>query len=124
MASGPRRAPLPPCAWRSPSSSASTSSAASRPWRAGAAVYEASLPLTLNGRPFGSIRLGLSSTLIRRELAEALRQSLVITGLAMVLAWLVAMALANVVLRPVRALVRDVSRLRQGELPEGTPAGR
>jgi len=90
----------------------------------GGSVYEASLPLTLNGLPFGSIRLGLSSTLIRRELAEALRQSLVITGLAMVLAWLVALALANVVLRPVRALVRDVSRLRQGELPEGTAAGR
>jgi PAS domain S-box-containing protein len=90
----------------------------------GGTVYETSLPLTLNGQPFGSIRLGLSSTLMRRELAEAVRQGLVVTGLAMALAWLVAMALAHVVLRPVRALVREVGRLRQGELPEGTPAAR
>ena len=90
----------------------------------GGSVYEASLPLTLSGQPFGSIRLGLSSTLIRRELGEALRQSLVVTALAMALAWLVAMALANVVRQPLRALVRDVSRLRRGELPEGTAAGR
>jgi PAS domain S-box-containing protein len=88
----------------------------------GGTIYEASLPLTLNGQPFGTVRLGVSSTLIRRELAGAVRQSLVITGLAMVLAWLVAMALADVILRPVRALVRDVGRLRQGELLEGTPA--
>jgi PAS domain S-box-containing protein len=91
----------------------------------GGAVYEASLPLTLNGRPFGSIRLGLSSTLIRRELAAAVSQSLVVTGLAIVAAWVVAIALADVVLRPVRALVRDVSRLRQGELLQldGTSTG-
>ena len=87
----------------------------------GGSVYETSLPLTLNGQPFGSIRLGISATLMRRELAEALRQSLVVTGLAMLLAWIVAMALANVVLRPVRALVREVSRLRQGAVAEATP---
>jgi PAS domain S-box-containing protein len=89
----------------------------------GGTTYEASLPLTLNGHPFGTIRLGLSSTLMRRELADAVRQGLVVTALAMVLAWVVALALARVVLRPVRALVRDVGRLRQGELPEGAPAG-
>jgi PAS domain S-box-containing protein len=87
----------------------------------GGAVYEASLPITLNGRPFGTIRLGISTTLLRRELGAALRQSLVVTGVAMALAWLVAMALAQVVLRPLRALVRDVGRLRRGELLEAAP---
>jgi PAS domain S-box-containing protein len=87
----------------------------------GGTVYEASLPITLNGEPFGTIRLGISTTLLRRELGAAVRQSLVVTGVAMALAWLVAMALAQVVLRPLRALVRDVGRLRRGELLDTTP---
>lgn len=87
----------------------------------GGAVYEASLPITLNGQPFGTIRLGISTTLLRRELGAALRQSLVVTGIAMALAWLVAMALAQVILSPLRALVRDVGRLRRGELLEAVP---
>jgi PAS domain S-box-containing protein len=90
----------------------------------GGTVYEASLPLTLNGQPFGSIRLGVSSTLLRRELGSALRRSVLVTGVAMVLAWLVAMALANVVLKPLRVLVREMTRLRQGELPEPMADGR
>jgi PAS domain S-box-containing protein len=90
----------------------------------GGAVYDASLPITLNGRPFGSIRLGISSTLLRRELGAALRQSLLVTAVAMILAWLVALALAGVILRPVRALVRDVGRLRRGEVPEGGSGGK
>jgi len=87
----------------------------------GGTVYETSLPITLNAQPFGTIRLGVSTTLLRRELGAALRQSLIVTGVAMVLAWLVAMALAQVVLRPLRALVSDVGRLRRGELLEATP---
>jgi PAS domain S-box-containing protein len=87
----------------------------------GGTVYEASLPITLNGQPFGTIRLGISTTLLRRELGAALRQSLLVTGVAMALAWLVAMALAQVVLRPLRALVRDVGRLRRGELLDAAP---
>ena len=87
----------------------------------GGTVYQASLPITLNGQPFGTIRLGISTTLLRRELGAALRQSLVVTGVAMALAWLVAMALAQVILRPLRALVRDVGRLRRGELLEIAP---
>ncbi len=90
----------------------------------GGTVYEAALPITLNGQPFGTIRLGISTTLLRRELGAALRQSLVVTGVAMLLAWLVAMALAQVVLRPLRALARDVSRLRRGELLEAAPGSR
>jgi PAS domain S-box-containing protein len=89
----------------------------------GGTVYEASLPITLNGQPFGTIRLGISTTLLRRELGAALRQSLVVTAVAMALAWLVAMALAQVVLRPLRALVRDVGRLRRGELLDTAPGG-
>src|SRR5262245_44790667 len=82
---------------------------------AGARTYEAALPLTLNGAPFGSIRLGVSTTLLRRELGAALRQSLTLAGIALPLAWVAAMILARLTLRPVRALASEVDRIRRGE---------
>ena len=81
----------------------------------GARTYEATLPLTLNGAPFGSIRLGVSTTLLRRELGASLRQSLTLAGIALPLAWVAAMILARVTLRPVRALAGEVDRIRRGE---------
>jgi PAS domain S-box-containing protein len=81
----------------------------------GARTYEAALPLALNGTPFGSIRLGVSTTLLRRELGASLRQSLTLAGIALPLAWLAAMLLAQVTLRPVRALAGEVDRIRRGE---------
>ena len=83
-------------------------------YRAGQ-TYEVMLPMNLNGEPFGSIRLGLSTTLLRRELNSALRQSLTLAGLALPLAWLVAWALARLMLKPLRSLTREVGRLARGE---------
>ncbi|HKN46610.1 MAG TPA: ATP-binding protein [Candidatus Polarisedimenticolia bacterium] len=85
----------------------------------GGGVWEAVLPLALNGAPFGSIRLGVSSSLLRSELTAALKGSLALAGLALAVASLVAIGLANVLLRPVRILVREMSRLRQGEFNVG-----
>ncbi len=90
----------------------------------GARIYEAALPLTLNGAPFGSIRLGVSTTLLRRELGASLKQSLTLAGVALPLAWLLAMGLAHLALKPVRALAEEVGRIRRGEFsPEPAPSG-
>lgn len=83
-------------------------------YRAGQ-TYEVVLPMNLNGEAFGSIRLGLSTTLLRRELNSALRQSLTLAALALPLAWLVAWALARLMLKPLRSLTREVGRLARGE---------
>ena len=83
-------------------------------YRAGQ-TYEVALPMNLNGEPFGSIRLGLSTTLLRRELNSALRQSMTLAALALPLAWLVAWALARLMLKPLRSLTREVGRLARGE---------
>jgi len=67
-------------------------------------LYEVSLPVSLNGgKPFGSIRFGIGASLLRRELNAALKQSLALAGLALPLAWLVAMGLANRMLAELRA---------------------
>ncbi len=83
-------------------------------YRAGQ-TYEVVLPMNLNGEPFGSIRLGLSTTLLRRELNSGLRQSLTLAALALPLAWLVAWALARLMLKPLRSLTQEVGRLARGE---------
>ncbi len=78
-------------------------------------TYEVVLPMNLNGAPFGSIRLGLSTTLLRREVNAALRQSLTLAAVALPLAWLAAWALARLMLKPLRSLSREVGRLARGE---------
>lgn len=90
----------------------------------GGTIYEATLPMRLNGQPFGSIRLGISTSLLRRELNAALKQSLALAGLALPVAWLVAMGLANLILKPIRRLAREMERLRRGEFEVGSDVGR
>ena len=86
-------------------------------------TYETVLPMTLNDRLFGSIRLGVSTTLLRREVTNSLQQSLAVAAVALPLAWLAAMVLAQLTVRPIRAIVGQVDRIRRGEPVEATPVG-
>ena len=70
----------------------------------GGNVFETTLPLSLNNKPFGTIRLGIATSLLRRELNASLRQGVVIAGLALLLAWLVAMGFAHRKLGDLRAM--------------------
>ena len=80
-------------------------------------TYEATLPMTLDGAPFASVRVGLSTSLLRRELSGAIGQSVALAGVALAGAWVVAMVLGTLALRPIRELARDVDRMRRGEAP-------
>jgi PAS domain S-box-containing protein len=84
-------------------------------------TYETVLPMTLNDRLFGSIRLGVSTTLLRREVTGSLQQSLAVAAVALPLAWLAAMVLAQLTVRPIRAIVGQVDRIRRGEPLEASP---
>jgi len=84
-------------------------------------TYETVLPMTLDDRLFGSIRLGVSTTLLRREVTGSLQQSLAVAAVALPLAWLAAMVLAQLTVRPIRAIVGQVDRIRRGEPLEATP---
>ncbi len=87
-------------------------------------TYETSVPISLDRQPFGSVRLGVSTTLLRRELTEAVTQSLILAVLALPGAWLLALYLANRIMRPIGQLARELDRLRRGELTAAaaTPA--
>lgn len=78
-------------------------------------VFEAQVPLTLGGRPFGTARVGISTSLLRRQLAGALSRSLLMAGVAFLLALVAGLAVGGVVLRPLRQIAAGVERLVRGE---------
>lgn len=86
-------------------------------------TYETVLPMNLNGQPFASIHLGVSTTLLRKELNASVGRSLTLAGIALPVAWLAAMALAQLTLRPLRALGGELDRLRRGEFDVGASLG-
>lgn len=61
----------------------------------GGTIFETTLALSLDGKTFGNIRLGIATSLLGRELRNALKQSLTLAGVALPVAWLVAMSLVN-----------------------------
>jgi signal transduction histidine kinase len=83
-------------------------------------IYETTLPVQLDDRPFGTVRIGMSTSLLRRELTAWLQRAAVLAVLALVGAWGVGLVLANLVLTPLRGLSREMRRLQVGEV-EPTP---
>ena len=78
-------------------------------------VYEVGLPMQLDKRPFATIRLGISTTLLRAEMATSLRYGATLAAIALPLAWVVAMGLVNLTRRRIRGVTQALERFRQGE---------
>lgn len=87
-------------------------------------IYEVRLPLDLDGRSFGAIRVAIAMPLVRAELRAALARSALLGGLALVAAVGVAVWLSQMALRPLRRLADDMERLRQGEFDVGAGESR
>src|SRR5215467_655613 len=83
-------------------------------YAAGGRTFEIRQPLVLGG-PFGSIRIGVSTLLIRSEFERSLREAVIIMAIAIGGAVFVAMLLAQVVLRPIHVIRSGLTRLGRGE---------
>ena len=79
-------------------------------------TFEVSSPLLLGTEDFGSIRIGVSTLLIRADFWEALTAPLLTTIAVLVGATFVAMLLAQIVLRPIHVIRSGLARLGRGEL--------
>ena len=66
--------------------------------------------------PFGSIRVGVSTLLIRADLAEPLKSAMGTALIALVVAVFGAVLLAQLLLRPIHVLRSGLTRLGRGEL--------
>lgn len=73
-------------------------------------------PLLLGDTEFGTIRIGVSTLLIRDELRQALRPAIVTTLAALAVSVFGAMLLAQLLLRPIHVIRSGLTRLGRGEL--------
>jgi len=72
-------------------------------------------PLLLNDRPIGSIHIGVSTLLIRRDLAHSLGPAALTALLALGVAVVGATVLAQLLLRPIHVIRSGLTRLGKGE---------
>ena len=73
-------------------------------------------PLRLGDTDFGSIRIGVSTLLIRQDLDASLGPAVVTAGVALAVAVVGAMLLAQLLLRPIHVIRSGLTRLGRGEL--------
>jgi signal transduction histidine kinase len=72
-------------------------------------------PLLLNDTEFGSIRIGVSTLLVRNDLDKSLRPAVITALIALSVSILGAMVLAQVLLRPIHVIRSGLTRLGKGE---------
>jgi signal transduction histidine kinase len=79
-------------------------------------TYEAKQPLLFGDQEFGTIRIGISTILVKSELRSAFRLALQSALVALILSTLVAILLAQWMLRPIHVIQSGLTRLGRGEL--------
>lgn len=75
-----------------------------------------SKPLLVGNTELGTIRVGVSTLLIRKSLVEQMQTPLITSVAAILVASFVAMLLAQVALRPIHVIRSGLARLGRGEL--------
>jgi len=86
-------------------------------------IYELALPIDLNSKPLGTIRVGVALPLVLGRFKEEIRDIAALGGLVILAALAVAIGLSHLTLRPIRRLAEDMARLRRGEFDVGSEAG-
>ena len=92
-------------------------------------TLEVRQPIVLGNEAFGSIRIGVSTLLMRQSLNELLRPAILTAGVSLAIAVIVAALLAQLLLRPIHVIRSGLTRLGKGEfgvtldLPPGDEFG-
>ncbi len=77
-------------------------------------VYDVRLPLQLNGAPFGSIRVGISTVLLKSEVTPGLRRAVIFSSTAIFLSLLLAAGLSRLALGPLEDINRSLDSVATG----------
>ena len=80
-----------------------------------AAVYDVSYPLTLNGAPFGMIRIGVQTIFLKSEVATRMMKSLYISLAVVFVSFLLAAGISNLALGPLKEISRNLDSVSAGE---------
>ena len=80
-----------------------------------AAVYDVSSPLLLNGVPFGTIRVGVSTVFLKSEITPPLMSALYLSIASIFASFLLAAAVSNLALGPLKEISRNLDSVSSGE---------
>jgi PAS domain S-box-containing protein len=78
-------------------------------------VYEVRRPLQLNGAPFGSIRVGISTVFLRHDLTPWLQHAVILSGIAILLSLVIAAGLSRLALGPLERIARSLDNVSYGD---------
>ena len=78
------------------------------------AIYDVRVPLARNDKPFGEVRVGISTTLLKGELKPLVDRALLFSGLAILTCMVLAAGLSNFALRPLEAISRRLDLINSG----------
>src|ERR1700734_3180685 len=79
-----------------------------------AAVYDVSYPLQLNGEPFGTIRIGVSTVLLQSEITPRLMHALYFSVASIFASLLLAALVSNVALGPLKKISLNLDSVSSG----------
>ena len=79
-----------------------------------ATVYDVTIPLQLDGQPFGSARVGVSTVFLRNELTPRLQQAAFFSGIAIFCSFVLAAVVSNFALGPLRKIAQNLDDASAG----------
>ena len=82
------------------------------------AAYDVNFPLSLNGEPFGTIRIGVSTVLLKSEVTPRLMHSLYFSIASIFASLLLAAMISNVALGPLKKISRNLDNVSLGTSEE------
>jgi signal transduction histidine kinase len=83
-------------------------------------VYDHHVPIWREGRPFGDIRVGISTVLFKHEIQPQLVRALGFSCLAILISLALAAGLSNIALRPLQEISRRLDQMTS-EVPDSAP---
>lgn len=92
-------------------------------------MYEVDLPFNMSGKPFGDVRVGLSTALLRNEVTPSLRSAASIVVVALLLSTALAAVVSRATFAPLAEIAAQLDRISAGQFdpaaaPVKTLAGR
>jgi signal transduction histidine kinase len=88
-----------------------------------AAVYEVRTPVQLDGVPFATVRVGVSTVFLKNELAQPLRRAVVYSCIALFVSLVLAAGLSNLALGPLEQISKRLDSVTAGETGDAVEEG-
>jgi len=78
-------------------------------------VYDVTYPLQLNGQPFGTIRIGVQTAFLKKEIESKLEKAFYFSVVSVFGSFLLAAAISNLALGPLKEISRNLDSVSAGD---------